>query len=274
MPSIIVMTNLPHKLPDKDLMQKLQDRGARVVIHDHTQFDQLPGGSSEKMIAPRTVQPPFLIRQQMLSLYPDGIFIPHPYVQQRQFLSGVTRGKTAVCTARIATSKRPRLVLKANRLLPKARRVDMMGSESRITSYSLSKTYKDVYKFDGRPIKYPQTFLAPVKLCAQYYYHVDMSWFPHDGGGTQYAQLEAMDAECVPIMHSDWFRWSVPQEDGFVVGKNIIAVDGPEHLARVLASADPAKDEAMRRRNRKMLTKYHDPKSVGTQYKKELLHAR
>jgi hypothetical protein len=268
-PSLLVNTCRIARLPDPKMYKRLQALGARIVVHDHTQFDQLPGGSSEKLRPPHLEQPPILIRTAMRRFFNSGVYIPHPYVRQGAPNSTSSRRRNAICTARIATSKRPRLVLQANRLLPKKYRVDMLGAESRITSYSLSKTYKDVYKFDGRKTKYPQNFAAPVRLCANYLFHVDLSWFPADGGGTQYAQLEAIDAGCIPIMHNDWFR-DRRTGDTFRPYKHCLTVGTPSDLALTVCLY-PANAAQITTDGRIMLANYHDHKKVGSQYKKELL---
>ena len=251
--SIICTPQRREFLAQPDLVSKLYQRGSVMVIHDPSNFKDV-GKKWRRSI---------VIRESMLAHLKGATFLPHPYV--RQYLSAQdyhVKSKHAVCTARIATAKRPRLILQANRLLPKKLRVEMKGAENRMVSYGLMKTYGDVYKQSGRESQYPQSFMGPLDMLKKYRYHVDMTKFEGDGGGTQYAQLEAIDAGCVPIMHRDWdpdarLPW-------------MLRVDGAEGLAHYLrVAADRSTghyhretDEILRRQGQKLL-KEHDHKKVG-----------
>lgn len=256
-PSIIVTPNAPQNLVDPKLIHKLQQKGARVVIHDPTNFRDFGNG------VPRFLQQPIIVRKAMHKFFPKGLYLPHPYDSQGRKTVG--RQKHAVCTARIATSKRPRLILQANRLLPKKLRVDMKGAENRMVSYGLQQSYGDVYRQSGKTLQYPQSFTAPVDLCSHYRYHVDFSKFEGDGCGTQYAQLEAIDAGCVPIMHVDWLEANV-NDCPWAVFAN-----GPESLARILKAAHEHNeyyfhtDEIVREYGRALL-KEHSAVEVGKMY--------
>jgi hypothetical protein len=262
--SIICTPQRREFLPDPGVIQKLMRKGSRLVIHDPTNFKDVPFARH------RDVGRRVVVREAVLKWTRNAVFLPHPYVRQMTSWEGCTLDgrKHAVCTARIATSKRPRLILKANRLLPKKLRVEMKGAENRMVSYGLQKTYGDVYKQSGKVSQYPQNFEAPVRLCSNYLFHVDMTKFDGDGGGTQYAQLEAIDAGCVPIMHTDWWEgrdrtWSW-------------AVSNAECLARTLKYSHIDHNGyysdamAITREHGQKLLKEHDHKRVGRLWAAEL----
>jgi hypothetical protein len=136
-------------------------------------------------------------------------------------------------------------------------------------TYGLQKTYGDVFQQPKTALSYPQSFVAPVDLCSRYRYHVDFTKFDGDGGGTQYAQLEAIDAGCVPIMHTDWLLagecpWTM-------------YAGGPESLARILKAAWDDRtsgyyketDEIIKHHGLALL-KAHDHVRIGKKYAQEL----
>lgn len=271
MPSIIVASGHPRHLPSPDLIERLMERGARLVLHDPTEFaNHNPESTLEKPVPPKLRTPPIVIRESMLRFFPSATHILHPYARHWKPAWAARRKKCAVCTARIATAKRPRLILQTNRLLPKKLRIELRGSVNRMVAYGLTKTYSDVYTMPKTVVSYPQTFEAPVELCAQYRYHVDMSVFPMDGGGTQYAQLEAIDAGCVPVMSTDWFAGLGPlKSSSFVPGTHVLSVGSPLALADLLTNGHP-NEQAVLRAGQAMLRALHDPELVGRQYRATL----
>lgn len=268
-PSIIVAPGSPNKLPDPKLMHNLQRKGARVVVHDPTQFKNFAPFDGTQ---PNLVQRPILVREAMKKYFKDSTFIQHPYVRAKR--GRVKRDKFAVSTARLATSKRTRLILQANRELPKRLRIDLRGAgENRMFTHGLENTYGDVFRQPKKPLSYPMTFEAPVHLCQSYRYHVDLTKFEGDGGGTQYAQLEAIDAGCVPIMHGDWFDED-ENKNWLKRGTHVYTVGGPLHLASHLKAADAhdyfeSTDRILRENGNRLLS-LHDPMLVGRMYCEEV----
>jgi hypothetical protein len=133
-------------------------------------------------------------------------------------------------------------------------------------TYGLQQKYADVFKQSGKTFQFPLTFNAPVEICEQYAYHVDMTWFPNDGGGTQYVQLEAMDAGTANIMHEDWFRY----KDVFRKHVQVFVVDGSEELAELLRNPDEDRRKEIVRQGYEILDT-HSPKFIGKQYLEEML---
>jgi hypothetical protein len=163
--------------------------------------------------------------------------------------------------ARIASVKRPSIILEANRELDADKRVVLMGAEHRLYTWGLAKKFPE-FKQCGKSFQFPMTFGAPVELCAQACYNVDMTYFPDDGGGTQYAQMEAMDAGCVNVMHEDWFRYG----GELAAGVHVLAVAGARELTDTLRRGLDLHSYSKVQENCWRLLTHHDPKFVGDQY--------
>jgi glycosyltransferase involved in cell wall biosynthesis len=256
-----------------DLIMQLAQRGMRLVIHDPNEFSIYDHLSTRKGLrAAKLPTRPICIRPTMQKFYKNARWIPHPYMRSltdKEADSDVYRHLNAVSVARIASVKRPKIILDANRLLPKRLRVQLKGAEYRMYTKGLEEKYGDVFQQSGKTFQFPMTFAAPVDLCAGYFWNVDMTWFPDDGGGTQYAQMEAMDAGTINVMHSDWFRYKGELKPD----KHLLTVSGHEGLYQILKRSPPLpKDRAqVIRENCYRLLKAHAPKVVGEQYMEELL---
>jgi hypothetical protein len=266
MPTVMVAPANSKYLVRPNTITDLLNRGMRYVIHDPNEFQIYDHLSELKM---KDLRRAICIRPtiRQFDQFKNALWIPHPY--ERQFEDEefwhIPRNKHAVSVARIASVKRPAIILEANRLLPKKYRVELCGAEYRMYTYNLAKKYPDVFKQSGKTFQFPMTFGAPVRLCAEYEFNVDMTKFPNDGGGTQYAQLEAMDAGTVNIMHEDWFRYKgevKPQ-------KHVLTVDGPRKLADVLMTMRRGDYEYVIE-NSHALLKRHAPKVIGNLYMEEL----
>lgn len=250
-----------------DLIAQLMKRGMRTVIHDPNEFqiyDHLEKGKK----LPTT---PICIRPTIQRFYPEAIWIPHPYMRVN-FSKTVAwynpNRKPAVSIARIASVKRPQIILEANRLLPKKLRVKLMGAEYRMYTRNLEKRFPDVFKQSGKTFQFPMTFDAPVRLAEKYRFNVDMTYFPDDGGGTQYAQMEAMDAGTINIMHEDWFRYKGGE---LKIGKHVLAIREPKELAMLLQSGIAESDARFIRDECDNLLKRHAPERIGNRYMEILL---
>lgn len=255
----------------EDLIMQLAKRGMRLVIHDPNEFSIYDHLSSRKGLrAAKLPTRPICIRPTMKKFYKNALWIPHPYMRSldSKVAMELTRKKHAVSVARIASVKRPKIILEANRLLPKKLRVQLKGAEYRMYTRGLEEKYGDVFQQSGKTFQYPMTFVAPVEICAQYQYNVDMTWFPDDGGGTQYAQMEAMDAGCVNIMHDDWFRYKGGE---LKRGKHVLSVADHKELAKILKNGASGYAEIDIVQNAFKLLRNHEPKHVGQLYMDELL---
>lgn len=254
MPSVLSAPVSAELLPS-NFMRQLSHAGVRMVLHDPT---HLPVYGRLKL------ERPFCIRETMLEHQKKAVFIPHPY--GRVELPAPWLGKKrkqfhAVSTARVHNTKRSSMILKANELLPKKYQVKLMGKEFRLYSYGLQKRYDS---FKQKP-KFPLTFEAPVEICTDSRYNVDMSYFEQDGGGTQYCQLEAMDAGCANIMHEDWFRYPGTLKSI----RDVITIRDVAELAQVLKDDDcDARRRVINNGYRRLQD--HSYKKIGKLYAKEL----
>lgn len=263
-PSIIAAPTSPDNLPARTTY-RLRKVGAWGVLHDVTQF----GLWSERISAPylSKLDRMICIRESMLAFVP-AIFIRHPYERQCEdtaYGEWEDRPLVAMSTARVHNQKRTALILQANQLLRKARQVVIRGAEYRLYSYGLAKRYPNVFKQQGGELQFALRLDCAPNMLQQACFNVDMSKFHADGGGTQYCQLEAMDAGCINIMHQDWFE--VPGT--LSMGKHVMTVSGPQHLAGILRDnsfSTPTHKLAQMREDCYAMLKRHDPKLIGKKY--------
>lgn len=254
---------------EPDIIVNLMKLGMRTVIHDPNEFT-IYSHLGEAVKLPTR---PICIRPTMKRFYPDALWIPHPYerVAPSEAVASVKRDKIAGSTARIASVKRPKLLLEANRLLPKKLRIQLRGAEYRMFTYNLQKKFGDVFQQCGGTFQFPMTFEAPVCVAAEFVLNFDMTWFPDDGGGTQYAQMEAMDAGTVNVMHEDWWRLGKGE---MVPGKHVLTVGSVEDIVRMVKNVP--RPEVLTDlhgqiiHNCHALLKKHDPKTIGKLYLEEM----
>jgi hypothetical protein len=262
MPSIMSAAAPSRELYDQSAIRDLMRLGMRFVVHDPNEFkiyDHLQGWRRG------TPTRPICIRPTMRKFLQEAVYVPHPYYRSQAPRAFLTRTWHAISVARIASVKRPALILEANRLLPDDRRVRLMGAEHRLFTWGLAKKFPE-FEQCGKTFQFPMTFDASVMLCARAHYHVDMTYFPDDGGGTQYAQMEAMDAGCVNVMHQDWFRYG----GELTPGRHVLAVDGPDALARCLRRPLERQLHLEVQRECYLLLDKHAPDVVGGQYAEEM----
>lgn len=236
------------------VIPQLQKLGMRTVIHDDGEAAAYDPAGKPGAIC---------VRQHVSSRIPGSVFIGHPYGRRPAKPAASRSG--AVSTARIAASKRTSMLLDANRILPAGDRVQLLGMEDRLYSKSLQAQYADVYVRGRAGPKFPLTFDAPLSACASAALNVDLSYFANDGGGTQYAQLEAMDAGCVNVMHADWFRFPGEMQ----AGVHALAVADAASLA-ALVQSPPADKMASVIAASQQLLNAHSYKVIGRAYVKEL----
>jgi hypothetical protein len=241
------------------IISELMHLGMCVVIHDPNEFkiyDHL--GESLK-------RRPICIRPTMRKFYPDALWIPHPYARAECVLPA--RSKFACSIARIASVKRVTMLLEANRQVVKKKWIDLRGAEDRFyTKFTLEKKFSDVFKQSGKSFQFPMTFEAPVQVAAEYQMAFDMTYFKDDGGGTQYAQMEAMDAGTVNVMHEDWFRYGGELKPG----KHVLTVKDSRDITALLCTGIPIERQMEINAECAKLLKKHAPKLIGKQYLEEM----
>lgn len=166
------------------------------------------------------------------SKYGDDIktvYLRHPYIRGTKIAS-YNKIHNAVSISRIAREKNTDIVVRANELLPENKKIDIFGSISdRIYSYfDLDKKFPDWRKnyFGEQQRNNVDSF----NLCRNSNFTVDMSTFKVEGGGTQYTFLEAMDAGCCLVLHSDWLKY----EGEMIEGYSCISVSNETELAKLV----------------------------------------
>lgn len=239
----------------------LMKLGMCCVIHDPNEF-KIYDHLKEKL--PRR---PICIRPTMKKFYPDALWIPHPYARVSDgVFANVKRTGWACSIARIASVKRSHMLLEANRHVRRSEQIQLCGAEDRFyTKFTLEKKYG--YKQTGKTWQFPMTFEAPVLVASKYLLNFDLTKFPDDGGGTQYAQMEAMNAGTVNVMHEDWFRYGRGE---LVPGKHVLTVASVDDIVRVAKTPPDTEQIHLIRENCDALLKKHAPKTIGKIYLEEM----
>lgn len=266
MPTVMGSPASNKYLPEPDMIVSLMKLGMRTVIHDPNEFTIYDHLGRAVKLPTR----PICIRPTMKRFYPDALWIPHPYHFTDEFKAPKKR-ELAGSIARIASVKRPRLLLDANIALPKSKRIQLRGAEYRMYTYNLQKIYPpEIFKQCGGTFQFPMTFEAPVEMAANYQLNFDMTLFPDDGGGTQYAQMEAMNAGTVNIMHEDWWRLDKEFRGEMRPGKHVLTVSGTPDIIKLLKNPPSADQCAEINAHCAVLLKKHSPKIIGQTYLKEI----
>lgn len=270
-PSVLAAPASAKFLPRPDLLMHLLKNGMRCVVHDPKEFSAYSG---RPWTPPKFPQPPICIRPTLREYVKDAVYIRYPYrrsgVRRTKVQEIRDRTKVAISTARIHSSKRPTMLIEANSLLPKRLRIQMLGTKYRMYSYGLTKKWPGVFEQKRGAFTHPLSFEAPVMVNSEAVYNFDMSWFETNGGGSQYCQLEAMDAGCVPVMHGDWFRYRGSMREGV----NAMSVSSPQEIASLVKNHAHPQDTNIRaciRAANLAFLKQHDPARIGRQYMKELM---
>jgi len=256
-PSIMTAPCNPKHLKfNPNIIPELINAGMRCVVHD----------PNELMIYEHCqyVHRPIVIRPTMLQFFPDAIFIPHPYLRSFSELPNSPRPIMAVSIARVTFVKRTEIILEANRLLPDELKIVLRGAENRLyTKHKLSRLYPE---FEQGTTGFPMGWRGAPEECAQAKFAVDMTYFPDDGGGSQYSFMEAWDAGAVNIIPKDWLRYDGEMKHC----KNCIAVDGARELADVILKGKEMDVSEIVAEGRNALVTTHHPIEVAGRYAEEL----
>lgn len=264
-PSLMTAPCNSRYLDPPDAIAQLMKAGMKIVIHDPNEFeiyDHLDNRES--------VLKPFCIRPAMKNFFKNAIFIPHPYVFEYAAAPKLEgRELSGVSVARVTFVKRTELILEANRDLKKDRRIVLRGAENRL--YTRFKLCVKFPEFKQGTTGYPMTWGASARECARGVFAVDFTYFPDDGGGSQYSYMEAWDAGSVNVLHKDWLRYKGEMEDGY----NCVAVESPDELVEVINDwhtkpAAKRKFKKIAAAGRVHLENEHDPRRIARLYAKEL----
>lgn len=221
-----------------DPISKLIERGAEVVIHDHTDYTR---EFKEFMLA-YDVHPIVIRKINEANLQENGLqpmYIPHPYVAVNP--KPVCRTVHAISVCRLDYDKNTHMLIEANQYLPKDKCIQLWGSHTRMYMYQ-----KIVGKYEGwtddkhytgpnYPLdhqRFPKTLGSAVALNSQAEFSCDMSAIKGDGGGTQYSFLEAIDGGAVLVLNKRWLTGR--DSDELAHGYNCLTVVDTEGLIDLL----------------------------------------
>lgn len=271
-PSVLLAPEHSRNLPEDGILATLVKLGMRLVIHDPNEFQVSKRAKEiyDHLQDRSIIKRPICIRPSMKTHFKDAVFIPHPYARafDQHMGDNLSKRRSACSIARLTFVKRPTIIMDANRLLPEELRIAFHGAENRLFTYT--KLLGKYPEFTQGGYNLPLAWHVSARMAAQYRFAVDMTYFPEDGGGSQYTFMEAWDAGAVNVIHQDWLRYKGEMVDG----ENCIAVDGPEMLARIIESAQkPANRKRLQEisaRGTAHLIENHDPATVARAYYKEL----
>ena len=254
----------------KEHTEELLMLGAKIVIHDPTEF--------------KNISPLALTADQVVTIRKTGqtavnaflgldvefekpvAFIRHPYV--RREIPSAQKDVLVVSTSRIDFDKNSTLLLDANRLLEGEDKIKMYGFENRL--YTRFKVCPDYPEWEQSKCAYPREIDAAFNILNDAMFMVDMSVIKGDGGGTQYTFLEAWDAGCIPIIHSEWIIDGDDMEEGI----NCLVADSGESIAKLINAFDlePTEDGFIAElvKSGQEALERHDPQVIGNQYREFL----
>lgn len=142
-------------------------------------------------------------------------------------------GSVSIC--RIGFDKNVNVILKANSFInAKQNVISIYGSitqplyiETVVSRKSLNQYYKGEY---DREFNILANILRPKKFV------IDLTFHANDGGGTQYAFLQAIYNHCCLIIHRKWIENVDYQFREMIEGYNCLSVDNEMELADILNS--------------------------------------
>ena len=276
MPTLIVAAEHSKHLPDPTVLSRMIDAGARTVIHDPYEFmnrnEVIGKGIYDHLGDLSKIVRPICIRPTMKQFVKSAVFIPHPYVREFSGWQGADlRKRKAACSiARMTFVKRSDMIMEANeRIADPVHRVQFHCMENRLfTKFKVMAKYPD-FKQGG--FNLPLEWGVSARHAKEYRLAVDFTLFPYDGGGSQYAEMEAWDAGTVPVMFHDWFRY--PGE--MVPDQNCLSVSSTDELADLVTRSMKSralqdKLVAISQNATEHLEREHDPVGIAKKYHREL----
>lgn len=254
-PSILVA--LDWKLYDIGL--NLSNYVKAWVIHDSNEVTN----EFKEAVKGKRVQ--IITIRKSISTWCDRFGIPstyimHPYISQNVVEDRQPKDWHAVSTSRVDFDKYTHIIVEANTLLPKEKRVRIYGHENRIYMYCYHRS-----KFPNWKDDYYGRFVHPAQreLISRSDFVVDLTEIKNDGGGTQYTFLEAFDFGSTLILNKAWLN-NPDFKDRIEDGVNCLAISTPQELADILKRDDIQHNEI--RNNARMLLSAHAPENVVPKY--------
>jgi len=253
--SLLVAPEHSKKVANGVDLKQLMKKGMRIVLHDPNEFKTFDHLEKDLVIEP------ICIRPTMQRFFPSATFIHHPYVRE---FAGDQGGdlefrKSAATIARLTFVKRPDILLNTNRLLDTTNRVVFHGAENRMFTFTRAKAYPE-FKQGGYGL--PMVWGASARAIREYAMMPDMTYFPDDGGGSQYTFMESWDAGAVVVVNRDWLRF----EGEMVAGKNCLAISSADEMADLIRNRDQLGLETIAATATESLETLHDPVRVAKMY--------
>ena len=176
-----------------------------IVIHEVGQWLEKKTGLVPILDAAKHYGTPVItIRKTVGDLLRDrglnATTILHPYI--RANVPDTEKQFAAISATRVSHRKRTIWLAQANQLLPENKQIQIFGAADRPYFMVLDAKVPDWRACYRGP--FPNTEDAAVSLLRQSHLAIDMTIIQGDGGGTQYAMLEAWDAGTPLVVHSSW----------------------------------------------------------------------
>lgn len=181
---------------------KYVNRPKVLVVHDPPEVTTKGGLSKHFGLFQSFLFIRPLVRKWFINTYPTekyNTWIPHPYNRFNPDNNFSQLKKDLVVdTARVDWDKHQDVLIRA---------AEKIKAEVKIYSGFVNTRYI-YHKCKGLDFNkyYGGSFRRPVDVLREAKIMVDLSAIQHDGGGTQYTFLEAMDAECVPVISQKWIK--------------------------------------------------------------------
>lgn len=210
--------------------------GTKIVIHDPT---EVKGKSCQKVIDNLPRFKIFTIRKTVKKYLLDNFnlhsqFLEHPFYEYPK--TDVAHKKNVSATSRIDFDKHTDIILRANRLLPESKKIDIYGAKNDLYIYhyitkklGLKNTFDHSYKGTfHKSFKDLNNILSKSKMI------VDLSAIKNDGGGSQYTFLEAIYQGCVLVLNRKWIEGI--KNTSFIEEYNCLLVDDENDLKKIISS--------------------------------------
>lgn len=266
---LLVASERKKNLPEPGILEDLLNLGMSIVVHDPNEFGIFECVQSlQNSFLSDNTNKIFCIRPTMKEFFPKAICIPHPYVEVP--VKWPKQRKPACSLARVTFVKRTEIILEADRKLSQENKVKLFGAENRLYAHhKLKKLFPD-YQLGNTGL--PFEWGASVNAAKDYWLSIDMTYFPNDGGGSQYSFMESWNAGSVVVVHKDWLRYHGEMKDEI----NCIAVSSASELKDLIEATanDVTFQEHLKNiadHSLEHLRRIHDPVLVAKRYYKELV---
>lgn len=231
----------------RDTAARMLDLGAWLVVHDPDEFSNLKLVDFGNYIT---------VRKTVHEMIPGSKLLLHPYSRFYPKGTRSTHKRLACSICRIDFDKKTHILLDANRLLPEERQIYIRGFDNRLyTRLKICPNYPEWVQSQKHFTRKPR---IAVKICHESTFTCDMSSMRHDGGGTQYSFLEAMDAGSVNILNEEWIRPDDEMVFYPISHANCLAVKDGKELADLLQSPPSGKILDTIRLNSEKLLERHN----------------